>query len=108
MRSFRPPRNASPPAALPALLRATHLLGLALGSAFGRLGESGATAARLFETAEEGALLLRMTRDRGPKGAGPSDPGKGSRRERRPRMTVRQFLIEGSVSPRPVTTLLPT
>ena len=70
MRSFRPPRSGSPPAALPALLRATHLLGLALGSPFGRLRESGATAARLFESAEEGALLLRMTRDRGPKGAG--------------------------------------
>jgi transposase InsO family protein/DNA-binding XRE family transcriptional regulator len=50
-------------AALPALLRATHLLGLAIGSAFGRLRESGATAARLFERAEEHALLLRMTRE---------------------------------------------
>jgi hypothetical protein len=39
MRSFRPPQNASPPAALPALLRATHLFGLALGSAVGRLRE---------------------------------------------------------------------
>src|SRR5450756_1808289 len=63
MHSSRPPRGASPPAALPALLRATHLLGLALGSAFGRLQESGATAARLFERAEESALLLRMTRE---------------------------------------------
>jgi hypothetical protein len=99
MRSFRPPRGGSPGhavggrslalTALPALLRATHLLGLALGSALGKLRESGATAARLFERAEEGALLLRITRDRGPKGVGPSDPGKGSRRERRPRMTVR-------------------
>jgi len=63
MHSSRPPRGASPPAALPALLRATHLLGLALGSAFGRLRESGATAARLFERAGESALLLRMTRE---------------------------------------------
>ena len=45
MRPFRPPRGGSPPAALSALLRATHLLGLALGSALGRLRESGATAA---------------------------------------------------------------
>src|ERR1019366_7002594 len=37
MRSSRPRRGGSPPAALPALLRASHLLGLALGSAFGRL-----------------------------------------------------------------------
>src|SRR5450759_4422638 len=59
MRSSRPPRGGSPghavggrplaPAALPALLRATHLSGLALGSAFGRLRESGVTAAKLFE-----------------------------------------------------------
>src|ERR1035437_3011964 len=34
-------------------LRASHLLGLALGSALGRLRESGATAARLFERTEE-------------------------------------------------------
>ena len=80
MRSLRPIRRGSTvrgvrgrslgPAALPALLRATHLLGLALGSALGRLRESGVTAARMFEKAEEQALLLRMTRDRGPKGAG--------------------------------------
>jgi transposase InsO family protein/DNA-binding XRE family transcriptional regulator len=63
MHFFRPPRGNGPPAALPALLRATHLFGLALGSAFGRLRESGATAARLFERAEESALLLRMTRE---------------------------------------------
>jgi len=63
MRSFRPPRGGSPSAALPALLRATNLLGLTLGSAFGRLRESGAAAARLFERAEESALLLRMTRE---------------------------------------------
>jgi transposase InsO family protein/DNA-binding XRE family transcriptional regulator len=63
MRSFRPLRDGSSPAALPALLRATHLLGLALGSALGRLRESGATAARMFEKAEEQALLLRMTRE---------------------------------------------
>ena len=63
MRSSRPPWGGSPPAALPALLRATHLLGLALGSALGRLRESGATVARLFERAEESPLLLRMTRE---------------------------------------------
>ena len=63
MHSSRPPRGGSSPAALPALLRATHLLGLALGSALDRLRESGATAARLFVRAEENALLLRMTRD---------------------------------------------
>ena len=63
MRPFRPLRDGSPPAALPALLRATHLLGLALGSALGRLRESGATAARMFERAEEQALLLRMSRE---------------------------------------------
>src|ERR1039457_5177597 len=63
MHSSRPPRGGSSPAALPALLRATHLLGLALGSALGRLRESGATAARLFEKAEEQALLLRMMRE---------------------------------------------
>jgi DNA-binding transcriptional regulator YiaG len=62
MRSSRSPRGGSS-LALPALLRATHLLGLVLGSAFGRLRESGATAARLFERAEESALLLRMTRE---------------------------------------------
>ena len=33
MRSLRPPRGGSSLAALPALLRATHLFGLALGSA---------------------------------------------------------------------------
>ena len=63
MHSSRPPRGGSSPAALPALLRASHLFGLALGSAFGRLREAGATAARLFERAEESALLLRMTRE---------------------------------------------
>src|SRR5450756_1331207 len=73
MRSFRPPRGGSPghaapgrsldPAALPALLRAAHLLGLALGSALGKLRESGVTAARMFEKAEEQALLLRMMRE---------------------------------------------
>jgi hypothetical protein len=57
MRSFRPPRGGSLPAALPALLRATHLLGLALGSAFGRLRESGVTAARMKDTL--GLRLLR-------------------------------------------------
>jgi transposase InsO family protein/DNA-binding XRE family transcriptional regulator len=63
MRTSRPPRGGSPPAALPALLRASHLLGLAPGSAFGRLRDSGVTAARMFERAEENALLLRMTRE---------------------------------------------
>src|SRR5664280_1859212 len=63
MRSFRPLRNGSLPAALPALLSAIHLLGLALGSALGLLRESGATAARMFERAEEQALLLRMMRE---------------------------------------------
>jgi hypothetical protein len=63
MRSFRPLRDGSPPAARPALLRAAHLLGLALGSALGRLRESGATVARMFERAEEQALLLRMMRE---------------------------------------------
>jgi transposase InsO family protein len=62
MHSSRPPRGGSP-SALPALLRATHLFGLALGSAFGRLRESGATAAKMFERAEEQALLLRMARE---------------------------------------------
>src|SRR5664280_3877936 len=63
MHSSRPPRGGSSPAALPALLRASHLFGLALGSAFGRLRESGATAAKMFERAEEQALLLRMARE---------------------------------------------
>src|ERR1035437_7989290 len=63
MRTSRPPQGASPPAALPALLRATHLFGLALGSALGKLRDSGTTAARMFERAEENALLLRMTRE---------------------------------------------
>jgi transposase InsO family protein len=63
MRTSRPPQGASPPAALPALLRATHLFGLALGSALGKLRDSGTTAARMFERAEESALLLRVTRE---------------------------------------------
>ena len=62
MHPSRPPRSGSP-SALPALLRATHLFGLALGSAFGRLRESGATVAKMFERAEEQALLLRMARE---------------------------------------------
>ena len=52
MHSFRPPRGDSPPAALPAVLRATHLLGLALGSALGTLRDSAVTVARMFERAE--------------------------------------------------------
>jgi hypothetical protein len=63
MHSSRPPRGDNPPATLPALLRASHLLGLALGSALGKLRDSGVTAARMFEKAEEQALLLRMTRE---------------------------------------------
>ena len=69
MRSSRPPQGgtfgrAVPGAtALSALLRATHLFGLAVGSALGRLWDSGTTVARLFERAEESALLLRMTRE---------------------------------------------
>ena len=73
MRSLRPIRRGSSvhgvrgrslgPAALPALLRATHLFGLALGSALGRLRESGVTAARMFEKAEEQSLLLSVTRE---------------------------------------------
>src|ERR1035437_3370793 len=68
MHSSRPPRGGSSPAALPALLRAAHLLGLALGSALGKLRESGVTAARMFEKAEEQVLLLRMMHER------PTDP----------------------------------
>jgi transposase InsO family protein len=71
MRSFRPPPSPSQavpsrsvdPAALPALLRATHLLGLALGSALGRLRDTGAEVAKMFERAEKQALLLRMMRE---------------------------------------------
>src|SRR5664279_532425 len=63
MRSFQPLRDGSPPAALPALLRATHLLGLAFGSALGKLRDTGVTAAKMFERAEEQALLLRMMRE---------------------------------------------
>ena len=63
MRSLRPPRGGSPSAVLPPLLHVTHLLGLALGSALGKLRESGATAARPSERAEEQALFLRITRE---------------------------------------------
>jgi hypothetical protein len=85
MRTSRPPRSGisgqtvggpAPALALAALLRATHLFGLALGSAVGRLRESGATAARLFERAEESALLLRMMRDRGSKGRARAIPAR--------------------------------
>jgi DNA-binding transcriptional regulator YiaG len=51
------------PAALPALRWATRLLGLALGSALGRLREAGTTAARLFARAEESTLRMRMARE---------------------------------------------
>jgi hypothetical protein len=61
MHSSRPPRGGSSPAALPALLRASHLFGLALGSALGKLCDSGVTAARMFERAEESALLCGDT-----------------------------------------------
>jgi hypothetical protein len=63
MRTSRPRHGDSPPAPLGALLRASHLLGLVLGSALGRLRESGATAARLFERAEESAPVLWMMRE---------------------------------------------
>src|SRR5450759_1147940 len=63
MHSSRPPRGGSSPAALPALLRASHLFGLALGSALGKLRDPGVPAARMFERAEESALLLRMMRE---------------------------------------------
>src|ERR1022692_1356191 len=63
MHSSRPPRGGSSPAALPALLHASLLFGLALGAALGKLRDSGVTAARMFERAEESALLLRMTRE---------------------------------------------
>lgn len=72
MRTSHPPRSEGSgvavgrhpePAALPALLRATHLLGLALGSALGRLRETGETAAKIFAKAEEQALLLRLLRE---------------------------------------------
>ena len=72
MRIFRPPQGGSPglavcrllnSAALPALLRATHLFGLALGSALGKLRESGVTAAKMFAKTEEQALLLQMMRE---------------------------------------------
>jgi len=63
MHSSRPPRGGSSPAALFALLRASHLFGLALGSALGKLRDSGVTTARMFEKAEESALLLRMMRE---------------------------------------------
>ena len=68
MRTSRPPWGGGLPAALLALLRATHLFDLLLGSALERLGASGVTAARMFEKAEEQALLLRMMRER------PTDP----------------------------------
>jgi DNA-binding transcriptional regulator YiaG len=68
MRSFRPPRSPGhavlgrslDTSALPALLQATHLLGLALGAALGKLHDTGVTAARMFERAEESALLLSL------------------------------------------------
>jgi hypothetical protein len=44
MRTSRPPRGGGLPAALPALLRATHLLGLALGSARSEAVYKGQTA----------------------------------------------------------------
>lgn len=45
---------------LPALLRASHLLGLALGPALVKLRDPGVTSARTFEWAEESTLPLRM------------------------------------------------
>jgi transposase InsO family protein len=73
VRSFRSGRPADSgaagvdrsvdPAALPALRWATRLLGLALGSALGRLREAVTTAARLFARAEESTLRMRMARE---------------------------------------------
>jgi hypothetical protein len=64
MRSFRPPRGGSSPAALPALLRASHLLGLAFGSALGKLRDSGVTTAGARQFAER-------EQDDEPRAAGP-------------------------------------
>ncbi|MEO8585036.1 MAG: DDE-type integrase/transposase/recombinase [Acidobacteriota bacterium] len=61
MRTSCPPQGGGP--GLAAVLRATHLLGLALGSALGKLSESGLTAQALFAKAEEQALLVRMLRE---------------------------------------------
>jgi hypothetical protein len=58
MRTSRPPQGASPPTALPALLRATHLFGLALGSALGKLRDSGVTTARMFASGHPRSKLL--------------------------------------------------
>jgi transposase InsO family protein len=72
MRTSHPPRGGGSgsavgrrlePAALPAFLRATHLFGLALGSALGKLRESGVTITQMFAKAKEQALLLTMTRE---------------------------------------------
>ncbi len=65
MRSFRPPRGGSSlPAALPALLRATHFFGLALGSALGKLRDSDVTTAGARQFAER-------EQDDEPRAAGP-------------------------------------
>src|SRR5450830_1286303 len=91
MHSSRPPRGGSSPAALPALLRASHLFGLALGSALGRLRESGVTAAQLFEQAEESALLLRMMREAA--GVLGARWDKGPERQRPHYLPVQRFRI---------------
>ena len=64
MHSSRPPRRGSSPAALPALLRASHLFGLALGSALGKLRDSGVTTAGARQFAER-------EQDDEPRAAGP-------------------------------------
>ena len=61
MRTSRPLRGGG--SGLAALLRATHLLGLAFGSALGRLRESGLTAQAMFAKAEEQVLVVRMLRE---------------------------------------------
>ena len=71
MRTSRPQRGGSPGqavgvgspvlTALPALLCASHLLGLAFGSALGKLRDSGVTAAKMFERAEEQASALEIS-----------------------------------------------
>ncbi len=61
MRTSCPPRGGG--SGLAALLRATHLLGLAFGSALGKLRESGLTAQAMFAKAEEQAMLVRMLRE---------------------------------------------
>jgi hypothetical protein len=68
MPTSRPPRSGSSlPVALPALLRATHFFGLALGSALGKLRDSGVTTAGARQFAERvgGQWELRRALARG-------------------------------------------